>query len=101
MRSICNALGSIKTKWFEIGIQLGIRRKKLKEFKREDDPLSAVVDYWLTNVVEKAIPKSWHSIVAVLKSDHVGEPGLADEVSRKYCCQEITNEIEKGQTSSS
>ncbi len=91
MRAICDALGSIKTKWFEIGIQLGIPRNKLKEFEEERDPLSAVVDYWLReNVTEPVVPVSWKSIAAALKSKYVGEPGLAELISKKYCQQDDT-----------
>ncbi len=88
LKSICNALGSIKTKWHLIGIQLGIPRCKLLEFKKEEDPLSAVVDYWLQgNVTESVSPISWKSILAALKSEYVGEPGLAEQLSKKYCQQ--------------
>ncbi len=96
MRSICNALASIKIKWYELGIQLGIPRNKLLEFKKEDDPLSAVVDYWLRgNVTESVDPISWKSIVAALKSEYVGEPGLAEQISKKYCQEEDTK-VETG-----
>ncbi len=88
MRSICNALARIKIKWYEIGIQLGIPRNKLLEFKKEDDPLSAVVDYCLRGNVESVDPISWKSIVAALKSEYVGEPGLAEQISKKHCQQE-------------
>ena len=83
LRTICDALGRIESKWFKIGVQLGIPRSKLLEFKKEDDPLSAVVDYWLKGNVK--LPISWESIVKLLKSDYVGEPGLADEITLKYC----------------
>ena len=96
MRTVCNALGSIKTKWFEIGIQLGIARNKLLEFKNEHDPLSAIMDYCLRgNVAKSTAPISWDSIVAALKSDHVGEPGLAEQISKKYYHQEDTK-LNKG-----
>ncbi len=64
-------------KWFEIGIQLGIPRHKLKWFRKEDDPLSAVIDYWLCGNVE-SVPLTWRSVVEVLKSDHVDESDLKE-----------------------
>ena len=86
-------LGSIKTKWFSIGIQLGIPRSKLLEFEEERDPLSAVIDYWLKgNVTESVTPMSWKSIAVVLKSKYVGEPGLAEQISNKYK-QEVTGTV--------
>lgn len=93
LRAICNALAGIKTKWFEIGIQLGIPRSKLEEFEEKRDPLSAVVDYWLKgNVTESVVPISWKSIVDALKSKYVGEPGLAEQI--KQTC--YIEESEKG-----
>ncbi len=89
LRAICTALGSVKTKWLQIGIQLGIPRSKLQEFKKEDDPLSAVVEYWLRgNVTESVIPISWESITTALKSEYVGEPGLAQHIRKEYCQQQ-------------
>ena len=79
-------LGQIKYKLFEIGIQLGISHGKLKEFEKEADPLSAMIDYWLNGNVEEA-SVSWRSVVAALESSHVGETGLANKIKKKYCQQ--------------
>ena len=100
VRTICMELGEVAHKWFKIGVQLGISRGKLKEFEKEVDPLSAVIDYWLNDNVEDAeVPVSWKSIVAALKSSYVGETGLANRISSKYCPMH-QNEIErKGQNS--
>ena len=84
-------LGKIKYKWFEIGIQLGISYGKLKEFEKEVDPLSAIIDYWLNGNV-KGDPVSWRSVVAALESSHVDETGHADSIKKKYCQQLNTNE---------
>ena len=77
-------LGEVAHKWFKIGVQLSISRGKLKEFENEADPLSAVIDYWMNGNVEE-VPVSWRSVVAALESSHVGETGLANSISRKYC----------------
>ena len=89
---MCNALGGVKTKWFKIGIQLGIPRNKLEEFEGKEDPLSAVVDYWLRGNVKT--PISWKSIVEALKSEYVGEPALAETISKKYCQDPV--KVEEG-----
>lgn len=87
LRTICNALGSIKTKWFVIGIQLGIPLYKLEEFKGKEDPFSAAVDYWFRGEAEESggLPVSWKSIVVALRSEHVGNPALAETIRKKYC----------------
>ena len=93
LKDVCSELGDVTHKWFKIGIQLGIPRNLLKQFANETDPLSAAVDYWLKgNAKESAVPVAWKSIVEVLKSKYVGEPALAEEVSKKYC-----QLVEKGQ----
>ena len=84
VKCLCDELGSVKYKWFEIGVQLGIPYEKLMEFKNHQDPLAAAVMYWLKGNVE-GIAISWRSIVSALKSDHVGETGLAKKIFKKYC----------------
>ena len=74
-------------KWFKIGIQLGVPRHKLMEFRKEEDSLSAVIDYCLRGNVE-GVPLSWISVVKALQSFHVGETGLAKRIKNKYCQNE-------------
>ena len=86
MREICNALATVKYKWFSIGIQLGIPPHKLKEFEKGADPLVETVDYFLKGNVE-GVALSWDSIVTALRSDHVGEPALAKHLQNVYTQQ--------------
>ena len=87
LRSICHELGEVAYKWFSIGIQLSVPRHKLMEFKKDDDPLAAAIDYWLNGNVE-GVSISWSSIVTALKSSHVGEIGLANKIKKKYCLED-------------
>ncbi len=88
----------VETKWFRIGIQLGIPRSTLEKFKKdEDDPLSAVVNYFLKGNVKKLSPISWKSIVAALESEYVGESGIAEQIIEEYCKPEDTK-VEKGKS---
>ena len=99
VRTICKELGEVAHKWFKIGVQLGVSRGKLKEFEKDDDPLSAVIDYWLNcNVKDSEVSVSWRSVVAALESSHVDETGLASRISKKYCpTQQLQNEAIRGQ----
>ena len=85
LRSVCNELGTVKYKWFKIGVQLGIPHNKLLEFKKEEDPLAAAINYWLCGNLEKSNNPSWKSVVTALKSPHVDESGLAKSIAQKYC----------------
>ena len=96
LKTICSELGTVSHKWIKIGIQLGIPHHVLKQFEDEKDPLSSAVNYWLKgNAMEPGVPISWKSIVAALKDSSVGEGGLAEELSKKYCQPQDT---EKGKT---
>lgn len=85
LRTICNELARVAYKWFKIGTMLGVPYHKLKEFEKDIDPLTSVFHYLLSNGTAENIPLTWISIVAALKSDHVGEPGLATCISNKFC----------------
>ena len=88
LRTVCNELGEVKHKAYEIGNQLGIPLHKMKEFKQEGNLLSSSVDYWLNGNVPD-VPVTWKSIVTALETDFVGELGCALKISTKYCrCQE-------------
>ncbi len=92
MGIVCSELGRVRHKWLTLGIQLGIPRHVLEHFKRDDDPLSAAVDYWLRgNVTE--VPITWDFLVEALKS--VDEKGCADTISKKYCTPQ-DNRVENG-----
>ncbi len=84
---MCNELGKVKHKAYEIGIQLGISHGNLISFKQDGvDLLSSEIDYWLNGNVND-VPVSWKAIVAALESEYVGEPACAQEIRMKYCQQ--------------
>ena len=87
LHTICNELSVVVHKRRKIGIQLGIPLYKLKEIEKEDDPLAAIIDYWLSGNAENAdrVSLSWKSIAKVLASPHVDESGLAKRIELKYC----------------
>ena len=87
MRPICSELAVVAYKWYKIGFQLGIPYHKLKELEEERDPLIAAIDYWLNGNVE-GVSISWSSIVTALKSNHVGEIGLANKIIMKHCLRD-------------
>ena len=86
LRTVCNELSQVEDKAYKIGIQLGIPRSKMLIFKKEDDLLSAAIDYWLRGNVPD-VPPTWESLVAALHSKQVGETGLSKAIAITYCCQ--------------
>lgn len=93
LKDICDALGTVKHKWLKIGVQLGIPYHVLEEFKEENDPLAAVINYWLNGNVE-GVKVCWESIITALKSPHVEERGLAENIFIKYSKQSISSSQE-------
>ena len=99
LSAVCNELAKVRHKWKQICVQLGFPEHILKQFERETDSLLASVSYWLSGNVtveegEEDRPISWKSLVAALRSEFVGEPGLAEKINNKYCHLEDTGEPE-------
>ena len=78
-------LVSLKHMWREISIQLGISNNKLHDFKKLDDPFTKSLDYWLNGNTD--VPITWGSVVAALKSPHVGEYLFAKTLNIEVCEQ--------------
>lgn len=86
LRDFCVELGTIMHKWFEFGVHLGIPRHVLKQYEKESDPLSAVVEYWRRGNANEGLPVSWKSIEDTLRQ--IQESGLANKIKDKYCAGE-------------
>ena len=46
--------------------------------------MSDVIDYWLDGQIDGA-SLTWEYLIKVLRTSHVGEKGLANRISEKYC----------------
>lgn len=74
------------SKYYHIGIQLGIDDGKIEEFEQNysmkaDRCFPAVISHWLDG---NAAPVTWETLISVLKSRSVNKKGLALELERKY-----------------
>lgn len=85
LKTICNELATVALKYFNIGLFMNVPFHKLKEFEKDDHPLPSVINYLVTNGISEDCPLSWRCIVEALESNSVSEPGLAREISKKYC----------------
>lgn len=90
LKTIYEELSCIIHRWFKLGVLMGISYHKLKEFKREEEPLAAVIDYGLKGNIQK-YPFTWKSIVKVLIK--LKESGLASRLEKKYC-QDVLSRID-------
>ena len=85
LRSVTNELVSVMTKWYRIGVQLGVDEAKLEEIENDyqtaDRRFCEVIKFWLRGYASVAV--SWESLVEVLEKPFVGEKGLAMRLREK------------------
>ncbi len=77
---------SARTKWYNVGLELGVQRDTLDSIRDQfDDPIDClceVLRLWLRGISPRA---SWRGLVDALRSCIVGEEKLASELEAKYC----------------
>lgn len=85
LKSITDELGSVMSKWFEIGVQLGINETNLQQIEANYSTVercfSGMISFWLKGNTEVAV--TWKSIIVVLESRFVNEKGLANQLREK------------------
>lgn len=87
LKTLSSELAEVKNKWYEIGVQLGIKASTLDTFKVENETvsmyLSATLHYWLDG--NTTVPVCWESIVSALRDPFVNEAGQGKRLQRKFC----------------
>ena len=88
LKAALNALHSVCSKWYNIGVQLEVPTFQLKiiEKKTNDsmDQLRDTLDFWMSN----DLSPSWKHIADALKAPSVGEKRLAKAIEQEYCDSE-------------
>ena len=80
-----------RTKWYDIGLMLGVPVDTLDSVQSETDELGACLRKMLASALKSMNPKlTWNHIIDALKSVVVSEESLADTLSRKYCTKGIS-----------
>lgn len=86
LRRVINELGSVVSKWFQIGIQLGVRETRLHQIEADhraaDRCLSEVLIFWLSGNTNTDV--TWKSLIRALEASIVNEKGLAKSLIQKY-----------------
>ena len=86
---ILNELCSAKSKWYSIGIQLGLEISVLDSIRKEyrenaDDCLCHIMFVaWLKS--SSQVPKTWSTLADVLEGQTVGFGELATKIEEKFC----------------
>ena len=80
LREVRALLYSVRSKWYDIGIELEIEIGTLEsikhQFKRPEDCLREVLIVWLKTV--DPLP-AWQTLADALRADAIGEADLAEQ----------------------
>ena len=90
LADVLNAIYTVRSKWYHIGLQLKIPFQTLNVIRTEHrdnttDCLTEMLQKWLTSV---SPPPTWSGLVQALSSAPVGEERLAEEIRQQYCHQD-------------
>ncbi len=90
---VLKAAYSARTKWYNIGLELGVQSDTLDSIRdRFDDPIDClreVLRPWLKGISPRA---TWRCLVDALRSCIIGEEKLASELEAKYCTKAAPGE---------
>ena len=87
---VVKELSVVQKKWRTIGKELGLEKYVLDDIRaRYSDPGNRLREVLSERVSHHAT--TWGDIVAVLRSPHVGQSQLADQLEAKYCPSELPN----------
>ncbi len=84
-RDVQNKLWTVRSKWFNLGIELGLYLDDLEVIRRDhryiDEQFPRMIRTWL----ERREPKpTWQAIIAALQECTVDEEGVADDLTKAY-----------------
>jgi len=97
LRAIRTAIYSVRSKWYDIGVELDIAFHTLDAIKEQcldntahcldntADCLTEMLKKWLSST---SSPPTWTSLIEALSSEPVGEKRLAEEIREKYSHQD-------------
>lgn len=85
LAKVCKELYSIRDKWQDLALELGIPVEKLDHIKATNpdtaDCLRETVSYWLTNSPDP----TWQDLTTALQTHTVNEHELAARLKKEYC----------------
>ena len=87
---VMKELSILQKKWRIIGEELGVEKDVLDDIRTD----YSKPEYCLREVLSERVRRqatSWGNIIAVLRTPHVGQSQLADQLEDKYCPSELTN----------
>ena len=87
LKTLLNELHSVRTNWYNIGLELDIPYTELNCFRKmysdPSDSLREVLIYWLQTNIDP--PPTWDAVVTALRSPLVNEKNMATQLESKCC----------------
>ena len=88
--AVMKELNVLQKKWRIIGEELSLEKRILDNIRTiYSEPENCLMEVLSKRVVRQAT--SWGDIIAVLRTPHVGQSQLADQLEAKYCPSELAN----------
>ena len=84
-----NAIWNIRSKFYNLGFNLGIDSGTLDvaNKKSDDEALTFIVKTWL----QRSTPTpTWKALIQALRRESLKEEALADEIAKKYCPEMVS-----------
>ena len=76
----------VRSKWRDIGLELGVPEDTLDCIERENYDISSRFQKMYSHWLKTTDPKpTWKALVTALEEPAIGEYGLADTLRQKYC----------------
>lgn len=86
IKVVRSAIYEVRSKWFDIGLELGITVNTLESIKKDNDDVNScfreMLVYWLKMVDPKP---SWSTLIHALREPTIHENALADTLMQKFC----------------
>ena len=88
MSLVTQELISVREKWQYIGEELGVDQYSLRRIStKHSDPGDCLKE--VLSEQFRSCATTWKHIVTVLRTPHIGESHLADNLEAKYCSCEL------------
>lgn len=89
LRAVRTALYSVRSKWYDIGVELEISHYTLDAIQKEKsdikDCLTEMLKIWLSNT---SPPPTWSGLIQALSSEPVAESRIAEDIRKQNCHQD-------------
>ena len=87
-RTVRRKLWGIRRKWYDIGIELDLRKAELDNLRKQHkDDFGVCLTETISTWLKRTSPRpTWEALIEALKEPPVGEDALAKELAKTHLC---------------